>query len=235
MGPILHRYPVNRKGRTFISADQHGCLYQFRTLLNAIEFDYENDIMYSAADYADRGFNNVECIEQTQKPWLRGVRGNHDQLLIDSVYDPNFDQWRQWSKGGGNWAIRLPFEERKRLADILLKLPVVIVVGEGEERFNVFHGEFFGGDEDLDKLEFATECPKSLQWGRKLITERVCRLKQYKLSTSYVGHSIVRSPMGIDSHVYLDTGSYKAESGYPNVKGMCVIEHGTGRIWQYRS
>jgi serine/threonine protein phosphatase 1 len=229
---IVHYYPTNRQGRTFVVGDLHGCYRQFRMLLDAIAFDFDKDVMYSTADLIDRGPESKRCLMLTKEPWFKAVQGNHERQLILSV-QRQFD-WGHWIKHGGGWAAKLSYGELCELAEVAKALPMAIVVGEGAERFNVFHAEFHGDDAKLDEMGRTGKVPVNLTEGRTLIEGEVAAKYHNGLSPSFVGHSIVKRPRMIGSHVYIDTGSYFGERSNPDPHGVSVIEVATQRIWQVK-
>lgn len=238
MRKLLQRYPVNRVGRTFIAGDLHGCYDQFMWLLDKINFNKAIDIMYQEGDLGDRGPDSEKCFELCREPWFRPVEGNHERMLRWAVESPELLDWENWGKHGGNWAIRMSSRRRKHYYDLIKDLPAVIVVGEGEERFNIFHAEFYGSDKDLDKLEFAEDVPHELLWDRKIYKGEIdLSLNpnvQKGLSRSFVGHTITPYVKQIGSQIYIDTGSYYALHRDVTPYGVSVIEPATMQVWTYR-
>lgn len=233
MNKLVEYLPHNPNGRTFVVGDLHGCRGQFDTLLTQIKFDFENDWMLGSGDYGDRGPHSSACLDLLDESWFKGVRGNHDELLIMAVNDRAFD-WNHWIRHGGGWASEISRDKLKMYADKVAALPVALVIGEGPSRFNVFHAEFHGSDADLDALNKKEKPPLSIQWGEELFMGRVSPDKHKGLSTSYVGHRISERVHRIGSHVYLDTGGFLAEREVSSRYGLSIIEPETGQIWQYQ-
>jgi len=105
--------------------------------------------------------------------------------------------------------------EREEVVQMLMRLPVAICVGSGERRFNVLHAEFTGRDEDLySGSPFIAAHLESIVWGNSLASRRHESepvFKQPGLSTTYVGHTVVKRVASIGSLVYLDTGAYRQD------------------------
>lgn len=55
MNQLLARFPKNEGGRDFVIGDLHGCLEEFRDLLQQLQFNRERDRMFSVGDLIDRG------------------------------------------------------------------------------------------------------------------------------------------------------------------------------------
>ncbi len=235
MAVIVKRYPANLLGRTFVVGDLHGCIDQLFWLLALIGFNFDVDILYCTGDLGDRGPSSKRCFALLDLPWFRSVKGNHELLILQAAVDLGFD-WGNWINQGGSWAKELTKEELFELAQRVFDLPDVIVVGEGVDRFNIFHAEFHGSDEKLDALDGKRWPPVYLQQGRDLIEGRIDEFYHEGLSQSFVGHTIVKEPTRIGSHVYIDTGGYmalnrSADSPY----GLTIVEPSTNQAWQFKN
>ena len=161
-------------------------------------------------------------------------------MLVDAYRDPAHgpDFWHQ---NGGMWGKSLDRDQLRRYAEKLNKLPVVITVGHlsneelangsslnddmadikcNEHRFNVFHAEFFGNDEQLDAGQYTITVHERLLWGRGILTanKQSKKLPAHQtpgLSPSFCGHTPVPKPIRIGSHIFIDTGCGKSKSqGY---------------------
>jgi len=93
--------------KKFAISDIHGCADTFEALLNKIQFSTEDEL-YLLGDYIDRGPDSKGVIEdiwqlQDEGYHIKCLRGNHEQLMIDSKID------RQsayiWMVNGGDKAL----------------------------------------------------------------------------------------------------------------------------------
>jgi serine/threonine protein phosphatase 1 len=91
-------------GRLFAISDIHGCFKPFYELVvNVIELK-KSDRLILLGDYIDRGEQSKEVIDfiiDLQKTGfdIKALIGNHELMLIDSWYDP--DYMALWSMNGG--------------------------------------------------------------------------------------------------------------------------------------
>jgi len=115
-----------------------------------------------------------------------------------------------------------------RLLELLQELPLIWVVGQGDERFHVLHAELVRPayrknrpkvwlDGDLDRWlagEAIDEVTlERLMWGRTLMLMLASPFvppEQQGLSTTFCGHTIDDSVRSYLSHVCLDTGAYRS-------------------------
>lgn len=230
---LVQYYNHNAGGRTFIVGDIHGCYDQLMALLAAVNFDFDKDLLYAVGDLVDRGPDSIKVLQLIGQKWFRAVRGNHEELLIDAATQPAFD-WQHWIDHGGRWAHDLSRIDLLHWANVVAALPVAIVVGKGVDRYNIFHAEFHGDDAKLDAVADLERPPLTLQWSKSLIKGEVDKKWHAGLSTSFVGHSIVKDPCIIGSHVFIDTGGFHAHRGSTTF-GLTMVEPFTQNFWRYRN
>jgi serine/threonine protein phosphatase 1 len=93
---------VNRK---IAIGDIHGCNKTFNKLLYQILKIRDDDSIYLLGDYIDRGPDSKGVIDTILKLQTEGydivcLRGNHEQILLDSGQDLN--HFMQWLLNGGD-------------------------------------------------------------------------------------------------------------------------------------
>ena len=84
--------------------DIHGCFETFRELLHQLNFNTRNDSLILLGDLIDRGPHSKKIIDLVFKLQEAGaditcLRGNHEQMLLDSLLDKEADEI--WKKNGG--------------------------------------------------------------------------------------------------------------------------------------
>lgn len=202
--------PPNPAGRDFVIGDLHGYRELLDRLMKKVSFDKTCDRLFSVGDIVDRGPDSPECLSLLEEPWFYAVRGNHEQMLVESVLcdDRLFDTW---ATRGGRWAQEWrKSDEIKAWAETVSRLPLVLVVGKGSDRFNVMHGEFFGTDAQLDAGLLSAQDREDILWGRKL-ARGLAFDPQHGLSLTFCGHSILPSCRKIGQQIFLDTGAFKGD------------------------
>ena len=214
---MRQHFASNIHGHDYVVGDVHGDYGRLTDLLSAIKFDVTVDRLFSVGDLIDRGPDSVKCLELLNESWFFSVLGNHEDMLINAAKDRAEDM-ELWVQNGGEWGLELDPTALAHYAAVLAKLPLVITVGEGTNRFNVFHAEFFGDDLALDRPNYSNHVREQLLWGRMLIRDPNKKDLHKGLSKSFCGHTPVKSPTQIGSHVFIDTGC-----GYPKRTGILTI------------
>jgi serine/threonine protein phosphatase 1 len=95
--------------RTFIIGDIHGCAKTFRKLVEEEIKLRKEDILCLLGDYIDRGPDSKGMIDfilelQSSGMQVQTLRGNHEQLLLESVNSPGVE--RMWLQNGGDKTLK---------------------------------------------------------------------------------------------------------------------------------
>jgi serine/threonine protein phosphatase 1 len=205
--------------RTLVVGDIHGKLALFNQLLDEMEYRPEKDRLVLIGDLVDRGEDSRGVVERaielrTAAPErVTVLRGNHEEMMLDWIKDPEGPQAELWYYNGGIETLRsyatpagdisLPVSHY----DFLKSLPtwhedehaiyVHAALPEGE------NGEF------LHPRESAEESAELL-WSRNKHF-----FAEYKGKTVVFGHTIVGLYFGEREKVWIrddligvDTGAY---------------------------
>lgn len=253
----VQHLPANTRGRDFVIGDLHGCFDELHALLNDVEFNPSIDRLFSVGDLIDRGPLNMECIDLVYQPWFFAVKGNHEEMMCDTVLRDNQNAKDTWLYNGGMWSVSVPKWQLKDAATRLDELPLVIVVGEGENRFNVVHAElkhtsqyshtiYAPGEVDtlvtdamIDSWGFSNYDEYDMTWGRTIIGYSKEPTRKYqdpeRLSITYVGHTPSRKVVRAEQQVYIDTGAvYHHTNKLKSELNVLTIACPTdGYIYQY--
>jgi serine/threonine protein phosphatase 1 len=202
-------YEKNEKGRDYVVGDIHGCYNLLLAHLKNINFNVENDRLFSVGDLVDRGPQNEYVETILDEPWFHAVRGNHDQMAID--YAKGRCNVNLYKSNGGGWFIRSDKNTRERIAKKLEQLPVAMQIQTDKGMIGIVHADCPYNDWDA----FATElqsgvCTKDnaefCMWDRARI--------QYKDDTPVaglykmiVGHTPVTDVLALGNMLYIDTGA----------------------------
>jgi serine/threonine protein phosphatase 1 len=231
--------PSNTAGRDFVVGDIHGCYDDLFVLLDHIRFDNTKDRLFSVGDMIDRGPDSKKCAELIYEPWFYATRANHEQMMIDLLSNGRFtplvdyNEGAAWIPNGGAWSMSEDKGDLAALAQDLDRLPFVIVVGDGENRFHVLHAEIghtenepnnqpqsttiyirpHGArrvpvtDKMIDAWVFTEMEEYDMIWGRNLIQGIPGKWHDDTLSLTFVGHTPLRELTFVQRQLYLDHGA----------------------------
>lgn len=251
--PIL-KLPFNTIGNDYVIGDLHGCYDLLERLLAKVQFDPGKDRLFSVGDLVDRGPDSLRCLELLSEPWFFAVMGNHELMLLD-FFSPylnalkleSFDDLEDngFLQYGGDWVKNYFEPEAQRMAIPFnrclletLKMPSLIVVGEGDNRFHVIHAELVKTgsiqnsamvwlDSDIDDWLIANAIPDevldALYWERSLMLN-IRRnphwpKRQDGLSTTFCGHTFAHTPRRVLSHINIDTGAFMHHRPETKIEG----------------
>lgn len=124
---LWERFALNEMGRDFAVGDIHGHFPALERLLARIGFDDAHDRLFAVGDLIDRGPASARFADFLERPWFHAVRGNHEQMMIESAFDPGM--LATWEDNGGGWATRFlsptAIDQLRAVAD---QLPFAIEV-----------------------------------------------------------------------------------------------------------
>jgi serine/threonine protein phosphatase 1 len=138
-------YAINKKGRDLAVGDIHGCFSRVRAALRAIDFNEAVDRLFCVGDLVDRGAQSDRVLEWLERPWVRSVMGNHEQMLLGAVKGDAFDR-RFHNLNGGDWLELLPADEQVAIAERVSQLPLVVEVETPQGVVGLIHSDSFYDD-----------------------------------------------------------------------------------------
>lgn len=236
---LFKYYPENHSGRDFVVGDLHGMFHTLEIMLETLDFDRENDRLFSVGDLIDRGPQSERVTHYLQQPWFHAIQGNHEQLLLQSVESNSI--LKAWTgRAGGKWWLRLTDTERKKVEDMIKALPMAFEVSTATGQIGIVHADIPIGlswQRFVKGLQTDTELQQHAQWSRirhRYVTasETVPRVNGIDLLV--VGHSIVDKPLFAANLCYLDTGA--AYTGYGIDSRLTMLQiHPVQNVYQQKT
>lgn len=127
----------------FVVGDIHGCYNRLMSQLSELKFDQIKDLVVSVGDLIDRGPQSLLCLELINEEWFRCVRGNHEQMAIDTLI--NKSDGRLWFHNGGDWFQHLDGDQQMYAGDLIresAKLPLFIELQTSNQKVVIAHADY---------------------------------------------------------------------------------------------
>lgn len=215
--------------RNIVVGDVHGCFYTLKKLLFEVVKISSDDFVYFLGDLIDRGPRVKETLDFVIDLWEKdralSVRGNHEDMLINSLSDPI--ALVNWEYNGcrttlDSFKVNHPNDIPQYYLFFFESMPFYIEL----EKYVLVHGD----------LDFEAEDPfKNVQylvWGRsrKAIPQKIGMRKVV------VGHT----PTPLDDiknslvqwKIFLDGGCVYAKSIYKqNLGYLCALDLDTNELF----
>ena len=111
LGFLPERFCKLKSSRTIAVADIHGCCRTFRRLIYDVVHLKKSDVLFILGDMIDRGPDSkgvIETILELQAGGynIRPIRGNHEQMLLLSIYLPSNNNLVEWLESGGHKTLK---------------------------------------------------------------------------------------------------------------------------------
>lgn len=212
---MIKRFDINAAGRDFAVGDIHGYFTKLQAALDAVQFNPAIDRLFSVGDLVDRGPESDQVDVWLAKPWFHAVRGNHEQMVVESLhFDPRGGMRDMHLANGGAWLYGRGSTEIRCFADLLADLPLVMEVMTPEGVVGIVHAdcayqswrEFtwaleHAGPAEIDHLQAVA------QWSRTRITsENYDGVSDVR--AVIVGHTPTRQPAVLGNVYHVDTGAW---------------------------
>jgi Calcineurin-like phosphoesterase. len=209
-------FEPNPKGRDFVVGDIHGHFKLLTSLMEKVDFNTQQDRLFCVGDLIDRGPDSIDVLKWLSEPWFYGVRGNHEQMLLDCL--SGHGDINRHTRNGGAWLYKLSPSVQKEICKVLQTLPVMIEIGLSDgRRIGIVHAEAFlscathswqDAKDAISGMRGETTQQQALKtalYAREKIEQQNQALIT-GLDKLYVGHSTVPRVHALGNVVYIDTG-----------------------------
>lgn len=207
---MIKYFEKNTQGRDFVVGDIHGEFTKLQRALDIVKFDGIIDRLFTMGDLVDRGTESEEFWDYLRKPWFHSTRGNHEQMLIDSVEQgPTSHSSAMHAMNGGMWLYGLSEIEQKCYAEMMKDLPLAIEIDTDNGKIGLVHGEVPLGDWSLFKSMYESNQERFESvalWARSKIDRKDTSVVK-GIDHVYVGHTpVVKGFVKLGNVTYIDEG-----------------------------
>lgn len=207
---LFEHYEQNTEGRDFAVSDLHGMFGKFYEALERVKFDPKVDRVFSGGDLVDRGANSYRCLKLVEKPWFKTVRGNHEDMCLMGLSNPDRVKWHQ--SHGGSWLYELPKPKQLKVAGWVNALPYAMEIETERGLVGMVHADCIVPDWAMirdaltDLNDDSPAILSNIVWGssryEKKITTEVAGV--YRV---IVGHIPMRDTTVLGNVTYIDGGA----------------------------
>lgn len=225
-GGAVVRFSKNTSGRDFVVGDIHGMFDHLTSLLSDVGFKPEADRLFSVGDLVDRGPGSARALEWMAHPWFHAVRGNHEQFVLDSENESQFELWIKHN--GGSWWLDVKDDDREEFRRTFADMPLAMEIETETGTVGIVHADvppfitwerFLGllENRDRDTIFYSIWSRNRIsgQGSSKRVTGNVDRI--------YCGHTPTRTTVRVENVFYIDTGAVYALDGYKEAK-LTLVE-----------
>jgi serine/threonine protein phosphatase 1 len=206
--------------------DIHGAYDLVWQAIKASGMDPTRDVILSVGDLADRGKGSHRCAKFLSLPYVKAVRGNHEQMYIDlyenGLPDPAMLEFLGATNFNGmGWIKELTEEQRQEILTAFKALPIAIEVTTERGKIGLVHADVPQGmswntflerleENDQYVIDFATGM---LDESRRRVESRRTDGVQ-GIDRLFVGHTVQKGGMvRYGNVVAIDSGAVFGEAG----------------------
>ncbi|WP_433739934.1 metallophosphoesterase [Pseudomonas putida] len=229
VGSSVKHFAANTVGRDIAVGDIHGHFTRLQAALDTVGFDPAVDRLFSVGDLVDRGPESLDVDEWLlRKTWFHAVRGNHEQMTLDShAAGHTGSQFSLHFINGGTWFYGLPAIEQDFYTSLLQQLPLVIEVETPRGLIGIVHADLPPGSwGDMKRALCGTaievdHATAMLLWSRKRLADEN-REGVEGVRAVVVGHTPLKQPAVLGNVYHIDTAGWL--NGYFTLLDLATLE-----------
>ena len=206
---FLQTFQPNTLGADYVVGDLHGMYDLLLDALAKVNFNTDRDRCFSVGDLVDRGPDSEKCLNLIHQPWFFAVKGNHEEILINITRNSGSYTKEKWLIAGGHWHEKVATSQMHQYANWLDQLPYIIYI-DSNPFVAICHAEYPLNQWLPQQVAGDPKLKKALQWSRSRIKEQDTSIVT-GIDHIFCGHTIVKKPLVLGNHHFIDTGAYKSE------------------------
>lgn len=204
---LLQKFKKNESGDDYVVGDIHGMYDLLMENMSKVNFNYDSDRLFSVGDLIDRGPDSEKCLNLCYEPWFFSVKGNHEQMMFDSVVYKHVDGG-MWLANGGMWYLDASCDDLDGvIQDLSETLPIGIQVETDSGLIGIVHADVYVNDWEKNFENIDYNQGQYMLWSRSRIEGHSHLTEVTGLTKLYVGHSVQKRKIIIHNVHHIDTGS----------------------------
>lgn len=210
-------------GRTFAISDIHGCARTFQKLVQEEIHLEKSDKLYLMADYIDRGPDSKGVIDyilhlQDNGHNVYTLRGNHEQLMMDSLNDAQ--ALKLWIQNGGDATLKsFDVKSYKNLNPVYRSFFENTEFCHVHERYPIVHAGLNFENDDIFEDEHAMLWTRDMQIDMEKLGDRVVLHGHTPLALHYITSQFDHTEINIDGGCV-----FKKTTGFGNLVAYNLTE-----------
>ncbi|AEG14536.1 metallophosphoesterase [Desulfofundulus kuznetsovii DSM 6115] len=197
--------------RILVVGDVHGCRHLLEAVLHRAGYNPDRDRLILLGDYIDRGPDSKGTLELVRSLVNNGavaLRGNHEQMLLDAIRNPDpVNELGTWLNNGGRATLNsfgtYSVKLLARWRDFLESLPLI----HQEEEYIFVHAGVFPGRELQTDIDLLWIRERFLFYPGAPVPGHVV-VFGHTMTTIIPGHECAR-PWFAPGRIGIDTGAFK--------------------------
>lgn len=141
-GPVVRYLERNERGRDIVVGDVHGQRETFECLLEKVRYSpADGDRLLMLGDLIDRGPDSPGMLEWLRRDDVLGIRGNHEQLMLDALAGDRMFEELWMDRNGGAWSEEADSRQLDEWQKLVQALPLALEVEGAQGTFVLVHAE----------------------------------------------------------------------------------------------
>ena len=218
-------FPLNNSGKDYFVGDIHGHHSLFKLGLSKLNFNPEQDRVFSVGDLIDRGSQNIKCLRLLNSCWFNAVVGNHEMMFLEFADGkrgmPNFEN---------RWQYGLTDSELAECTELISQMHVAMEVETEIGKVGVIHAGIPNGiswNNFIAKIE--SGCDESINfctWDRSIVDS--IEYETVGIDKVIIGHQALDKPTNFGDIICLDSCAFMSNL-YCKTYGLtfAYIENGS--------
>ncbi|MDC8830392.1 metallophosphoesterase [Alteromonas gilva] len=215
--PVCKEITIDDATRVFIVGDLDAHFDRLQAELNKVNFNPEQDVLFSLGDVIDRGPDSIKLLTYLQQIGAHMVLGNHEHMMLEALLGRDIMAMRLWIQNGGSWHQSESLPDLLKMCKWLVQQPLSFKLHYQGLTIGISHTL----PEEWDWNQFPhrqSDVVWNLLWERERFV-RNSHVSNHGVDFSVHGHNSTQQIRWISNSLHIDTSFY----GRPTVIDLTTI------------